>query len=51
MVASRCCICGRLLDENKYESTPYKKGMCCPVCNHKYILPARENYMMKKKKY
>lgn len=41
----KCVICGETFDGYGNNAEPVKKGICCDVCNVKYVIPARINKM------
>lgn len=51
MVAFKCCICGRLIDNDGYDAQPYKRGKCCSSCNFKYVIQSKKNFNLKRRKY
>lgn len=46
----KCVICGETFDGYGNNAEPVKKGICCDVCNVKYVIPARINKMHDSKK-
>ena len=49
-MSQKCVICGETFDGYGNNAEPVKKGICCDVCNIKYVIPARINKMHDSKK-
>ena len=49
-MSQKCVICGETFDGYGNNAEPVKKGICCDVCNVKYVIPARINKMHDSKK-
>lgn len=37
----KCCICRKELNGFGNNAHPIRKGVCCDVCNAKFVIPAR----------
>ena len=44
----KCCICGKEFVGYGNNAETIRKGICCDVCNSKYVIPARV-YITKEK--
>ena len=37
----RCCICGNVFIDYGKNAAPIRDGVCCPVCNTRFVLVSR----------
>lgn len=37
----KCCICGKTFIENANNAEPVRKGVCCNLCNYRFVINSR----------
>ena len=37
----KCCICGKTFIEHANSAEPVRKGICCELCNQRFVINSR----------